>query len=136
MEQLLADTGFLVAIGRGSDPRHDGALRFSDQFEGQLVTASPVIVEACHFLNPQSRLDLLESVGGGRLAVVEVPVQSYPDLAATIRKYANRDIDFADASLVWLAEQTGLRGILTVDIADFSILRIKGSRRFELINWT
>jgi len=70
------------------------------------------------------------------LVVVEVPVQSYPDLAANIRKYADQDIDFADASLVWLADQTGLRRILTVDVADFSTLRLKNGKRFELIDWS
>ncbi|HTP62986.1 MAG TPA: hypothetical protein VMJ14_12980 [Burkholderiales bacterium] len=135
MERLIADTGFLVAIGRRSDPRHRGARRFSNQFEGQLVTVSPIIVEACHFLSPQSRLDLLDSIGG-RLAVVEVPVQSYPDLAATIGKYADHDIDFADASIVWLADQTGLRGILTVDTTDFSILRLNNGEHFDLTDWS
>ena len=47
-----------------------------------------------------------------KLAVVEVPVLSYPDLAATIGKYSDREVDFADASLVWLAERSGLRRIL------------------------
>jgi predicted nucleic acid-binding protein len=135
LERLIADTGFLVALGRGTDPRHRGAREFSDRFEGQLVATSAVIVEACHFLTPGSRLDLLVSVGT-RLAVVEVPVQSYADLAATIRKYADRDIDFADASLVWLAEQAGLRRILTVDVADFSTLRLKNGKRFDLVDWT
>jgi predicted nucleic acid-binding protein len=134
LERLIVDTGFLVAIGRATDPRHRGALKFSDQFEGQLVTASPIIVEACHFLTPKSRLDLMDSIGA-RLGVVEVPVQSYPDLSATIRKYADRDIDFADASLVWLAEQSGLRRILTVDVSDFSTLRLSNGKRFELIDW-
>lgn len=135
MERLIADTGFLVAFGRQTDPRHAGARVFADRFEGQLVTASPVIVEACHFLTPQSRLDLLAWVGGGTLAVAEVPIRHYPDLAETIRKYANRDVDFADASLLWLAEQTGLRRILTVDVADFSTLRLKNGKRFDLVEW-
>jgi predicted nucleic acid-binding protein len=135
MERLIADTGFLVAIGRRADPRHEGARRFSGRFGGQLVTVSAVIVEACHFLTPQSRVDLLESIGG-RLLVIEVPVRSYPDLAATIRRYGNRDIDFADASLVWLAEQSGLRKILTVDVTDFSTFRLGNAKRFELVDWT
>lgn len=92
-------------------------------------------MEACRFLNSRSRLDLLDWVSGGTLVVAEVPVRSYPELAGTIRKYANRDVDFADAALVWLAEQTGLQGILTVDVADFSTFRLKGGKRFELIDW-
>lgn len=135
MERLLADAGFLVAAGRRSDPRHSGAVAFSTHFSGQLVTTSAVIVETCHFVTPAARINLLNSVGP-RLAVVEVPVLSYPDLAATIGKYSDREVDFADASLVWLAERSRLRQILTVDVSDFSTFRLSSGKRFELIDWS
>lgn len=135
MERLIADAGFFIAITRRSDPRHPGAVAFSDRFSGQLVTTSAVVVEACHFFTPGARINLLNSVGP-RLAVVEVPVLSYPDLAATIGKYSDREVDFADASLVWLAERSGLRRILTVDVSDFSTFRLSGGKRFELIDWS
>ena len=135
MERLLADAGFLVAAGRRSDPRHSGAVAFSGHFSGQLVTTSAVIVETCHFVTADARIKLLNSVGP-RLAVVEVPILSYPDLAATIRKYSDREVDFADASLVWLAERSGLRQVLTVDVADFSTFRLSNGKRFELIDWS
>jgi predicted nucleic acid-binding protein len=135
LERLLADTGFFVAITHRSDPRHPGAVAFSELFTGQLVTTSAVMVEACHFVTPGARINLLNSVGP-KLAVVEVPVRSYPDLAATIAKYPDREVDFADASLVWLAEQTGLKRVLTVDVADFSTFRLGNGKRFELVDWS
>ncbi len=135
MERLIADTGYFVAFSRRSDPRHSGAAAFADGFSGQLVTTSAVVVEACHFLAPDAQINLLNSTGP-RLAVVDVPVPSYPDLAATIRKYSDHEIDFADASLVWLAEKSGLRRILTVDVSDFSSFRLGGGKRFDLVDWS
>jgi len=135
LERLIADAGFFVASGRRTDPRHPGAVAFSNKFSGQLVTTSAVLVEACHFLTPDARINLLNSVGP-RLAVVEVPVLSCPDLAATIGKYSDREVDFADASLVWLAERSGLRRILTVDVSDFSTFRLSSGKRFDLVNWS
>ena len=134
MERLIADTGFIVAITHRSDPRHRGAVTFSEKFSGQLVTTSAIVVEACYFLKPPAKTNLLNSVGP-KLAVVDVPVLSYPELAATISKYSDREVDFADASLVWLAEQTGLKRILTVDVADFSTFRLSSGKRFELVDW-
>jgi uncharacterized protein len=135
LDRFLADTGFIVAFGRRADAYHQAALRFLESYQGQLVTVSAVIVEACHFLGPQARVDLLNWAHFGSLSVLEVPVDVYPDLAKTIAKYANRDIDFADAALVWLAGESGLRGILTVDETDFSLFRIKGGKRFDVIPW-
>ena len=135
MDRLLADTGFFAAFGRRSDPFHQAAHSFLEGYHGQLVTVSAVIVEACHFLSPQGRVDLLNWAHYGSLSVLEVPVDAYPELSKTIAKYANRDIDFADAALVWLAGESGVRRILTVDETDFSLFRIKGGRRFEVIPW-
>lgn len=136
MQRVIADTGFFVALGRRADRCHPRAARFADRFEGRLITTSPVIVESCHFLNVEWRLDLLRVIEEGRLEVAEVPVSSYHELAVTIRKYADCDIDFADASLVWLAEHTGLREILTLDVRDFSVFRLKNGKRFELVDWS
>ena len=44
-------------------------------------------------------------------------------------------LDFADAALVWLSEQTGHRSILTVDETDFRRFRMKGGGRFDLLEW-
>jgi predicted nucleic acid-binding protein len=53
-----------------------------------------------------------------------------------MQRHRDRDIDLADAGLVWLAEQTGHYAILTVDEGDFSRFRLKGGRRFKLVEWT
>jgi hypothetical protein len=135
VDRLLADTGFFAALGRRADAYHQAAHRFLDGYRGQLVTVTAVIVEACHFLGPQARVDLLNWAHFGSLSVIEVPVDAYPHLAKTIGRYANRDIDFADAALVWLAGESGVCRILTVDETDFSLFRIKGGKRFEVIPW-
>ena len=135
MDRLLADTGFLVAAGQRGDPLHDAAKRFLSGYSGTLVTAAPVIVETCFFFESKGKAELLEWVRSGGLGVAEVPVSAYPDLARTIEKFADQDIDFTDAALVWLAEESGLRRILTVDRSDFSLFRLKGGKRFEVLDW-
>ena len=135
MDRLIADTGFLVAFGRAGDPLHRWASAFLHNYAGGLVTVAPVIVETSFFLTPHAKLRLIGWITSGGLAVVDVPVAAYPDLGRTIAKYADRDIDFADAALVWLANQAGLRGILTTDKTDFGIYRLKGGRRFDLVDW-
>lgn len=135
MDRILVDTGFLVALGRAKDPLHNEAMKYLDTHSGPMVTVSPVVVESCHFLSLDGRRALLEWLAEDGPAVVEVPAASYPDLAKTMERYRERDIDFADAALVWLAEETGHRAILTVDEGDFSRFRLKGGKRFQLMEW-
>jgi predicted nucleic acid-binding protein len=82
-----------------------------------------------------AKIKLLDLVQSERLKTLELPLAAYGDIAAIIGKYADRDIDFADAALVWLAEQSGCRAILTVDLRDFSVYRLKGGKRFEVVKW-
>lgn len=135
MDRVLVDSGYLIALGRARDVMHPKADQFLSAFRGNLFTVSAVIVETCFFMDAKAKAHLLEWVHEGSLSVVEVPVPAYPDLAATIRKYWDRKVDFADAALVWLAEESGIRAILTVDRRDFSTFRCKGGKRFQLIDW-
>jgi hypothetical protein len=135
LDRILVDTGFLVALGRAKDPAHGSARRFLAANTLPFVTLSAVVAESCHFLALDSRKALLTWFASDGPAVVEVPASSYPDLVKTMERHADRDIDFADASLVWLAEQTGHRQVLTVDRTDFSRFRLKGGKRLDLIEW-
>jgi hypothetical protein len=129
------DTGFLVALAREKDPHHEAAKAFLRDCRYPLVTVSAVIPEVCYFLTPRAKKELLAWVGDEGPSVLDVPVSSYPEIGAAFEKYAERDIDFADAALIWLANETSLRKIVTLDAIDFSLFRLKGGKRFELIGW-
>jgi len=47
-------------------------------------------------------------------------------------RQAKREMDLADASLYWLANETGVTDILTTDIADFSRYRLPDGQAFTL----
>jgi len=51
-------------------------------------------------------------------------------LAALVRKYSDRPMDLADASLVWLANKSDITNIITVDCADFSVGRTNKRKAF------
>jgi predicted nucleic acid-binding protein len=132
---LVVDTGFLVALYLRGDSLHKQAVQFLQGSRVPLLTVSPVVVEACHFLNNRGKVELLKWIEKGGLSVAEVPVDAYPALAAHIEKYTDLDIDLADAALIWLAELVGEFQILTVDQRDFSAFRMKGRKRFDLVRW-
>jgi predicted nucleic acid-binding protein len=135
VERVLVDTGFLVALGRSRDPLHGEAKAWIETCTLPLATVSAVVVETCHFLRLEARRALLDWLANDGPSVIEVPPEAYPDLSRTMERYRERDIDFADAALVWLAERTGHRAILTVDDADFRRFRLRGGARFELVEW-
>jgi len=135
MKAVLADSGFLVALGIRRDPRHQAAKNFLAGHKGEIIVPGPVIVETCYFLSAAGRIRLLDWLTRGKAKTAEIPPEAYPDIGAIIARYAGLDPDFADAAIVWLADSIGCRAILTVDIRDFGIYRLKGGKRFEVVKW-
>jgi hypothetical protein len=48
-------------------------------------------------------------------------------------EHGKREMDLADASLYWLANETGIVEIMTDDVAEFSRYRLPGGRAFVLL---
>jgi len=131
----LVDTGFLIALFRRRDRLHRAALDHIRAHTYPLATVAPVIVETSFFLDARGKSDLLESLLRGGIAVAELPSEAYREIRTIVLKYADRDIDFADAALIWFAGASGCRSILTVDERDFGVYRVKGNKRFDVVAW-
>ena len=135
MTGALVDTGFLIALFRRGDKLRGAARDYLRDHTHALATVTPVVGETCFFLDARGKADLLDWVIRGGMSVIDVPVDAFAAIRGTFLKYADRELDFADAALLWLASTSGCRRILTVDAADFEVLRLKGNRRFEVLPW-
>lgn len=50
-----------------------------------------------------------------------------------VSQYSDLPMDYADATLVVLAEELGTNLVFTTDRRDFRVYRIRGRRRFEIL---
>ena len=128
----LLDTGVLVAMYARDDPKHADVTRWFSTFQGELHTVESVLTEAAYFLPARMRAVLADLAMSGKLHLHHPDADAYARVATLFRKYADIDPDWADIALIWLAETTGITRIATLDVADFSVYRIHGRRRFEL----
>ena len=136
MKTWLLDTGPIVAYLDAADPGHAEVVQCLESFTGQLATTGAVITEAMHFLSAAKE-------GPGLLAeLVELSrVEVYdlcrpPELreaARLMEKYADTPMDFADATLVLLAEALGVHDVLTLDRRGFSTYRTRRRRALRLV---
>lgn len=135
MTPVLVDTGFLVALFDPGDSLAASAASYLKEHKHPLASTTATVVEASFFLRPSAKAELLAWVRRGGMSILDVPVAAYAQLEMTLRKYADQEIDFADAALIWLAGETDARQVLTVDRKDFAFFRLKGARRFDVIDW-
>ena len=127
---ILLDTGVLVAILSEADPRHGAATRWLAQLKARLHTVDAVLTETSFFLPAERRALLAEMAATGAVQIHQPDGSSYTRVGSFLRKYADLRPDWADATLVWLAEQTGIHRIATLDVRDFSAYRIHGRSKF------
>ena len=124
---VLVDAGPLVALGRARDADSQRARQFAASFNGVLVTTMPVIAEACHFVR-EKKIDLFKQIGIGTILIEDIGASDMPRLIEFCVKYPQAD--FADASLIVIAERLGIMHIATIDEMDFSVYRTKTGKHF------
>ena len=135
---ILMDTGPLVALFNPADDAHEKCVSILATLEETTCTTTPVLTEAFHLMhtiNPGTT-SLMDFINNGGLQVLNLDQPEITRCFELMVQYADRTMDFADASLVAMAEKYQSRTIFTLDRNDFSTYRIKKGHRhltFEVI---
>lgn len=130
---FLLDTGFLVALVNAADPAHDACAATWSRLSGPFVTTEGVLVETAHLVRRNAAgfataWGLLRAVG----AVVAAPMRHRFDRTVTLmQQYADVPMDLVHATLVALAEETGVRDVLSLDARGFDTYRTGDGKKFR-----
>jgi predicted nucleic acid-binding protein len=131
---VLLDTGPIVALLHAGDLDHSRCRAFLEGFKGEFVTTEAVLTEAMALLSkvrggPRAVLDFF--LKGGAALVPQSP-QSLDRARELIEKYGDVPMDFADATLVVLAEELETGDIFTLDRRGFRVYRWGRKRGFRI----
>ena len=130
MKSWLVDSGPLIALFDRDDAHHERIKSVLENRPARLLTTWPVLTETCAILPAPCTQDFLTFVERGGASVVGLPGEAVTTLRSLMDKYADRPMDFADASLVVLAVLQKMDTILSLD-ADFTAYRLPGKKRFK-----
>lgn len=133
--RALADTGALLAYLDRTDRWHDACRSAFSAFRLPLVTSTAVLAELFHLVGDERREMKVawEFVRSGVLTVATLSDRELPDLETLMRRYHDRPMDFADATLVHLAQRESLSTVFTVDHDDFETYRVGARKRFHIL---
>jgi predicted nucleic acid-binding protein len=139
VRNVLIDGGPLVALF-ATDDRHHAQFdaQIADMAEAglRLLSTWPCVVEAAYLLNPPQRFEMLHWIELGGVQIYPFEPHHLGDMIARMQRYTEpgkREMDLADASLYWLAAETGIADILTIDLADFSRYRLPDGATFNVL---
>src|SRR5262249_41938646 len=126
----IIDTGAILALLDRRDDWHNRCSAAFQQLRLPLWTSEAVLTELFRLVGDDS-LEVKAAwkfVRSGALTIAPMSNDDFPVLDALMHQYRDRPMDFADATLVRIAERQSLSLILTVDHDDFETYRIQGRR--------
>jgi predicted nucleic acid-binding protein len=131
VRSIIVDAGPLIALFDRGDRHHRRAVEFIRNHGTGLVTNLPVLTEASFLLrfSVGAQRDLLWWAHQS-LQIDQDTAADLPRIIDLLEKYGDLPADFADVSLVALAERLNVSQVASVD-RDFAIYRRSGRGRFE-----
>lgn len=123
----ILDTGPWVALIDRSESKHDFCVEWLKNYSGKLYSTEAVLTEVLYLLNfsVKAQTAAIDFVLKTVVEIIPSSIESLKKAKNLIKKYSDLPMDYADATIVCLAMDTGIYDIVTFDQKDFSIYRAK-----------
>lgn len=123
-----------MALLDKSEESHTRCVDFFSAFEGEVFTTEPVLTETLYLLGPSIKAEkaCIDFILKGGTTLVPQSAASLLRAIALMEKYKDAPMDFADATLVSFAEESGADEIFTLDLRGFHTYRIHGRKTFNI----
>jgi len=132
---IIVDTGAFIGLFNKNDEYHVSARASFSNISEPLITTYPVVTETCYLLynrlGHHYQINFLKSIAKKAFKVFDFQNNDILRMIELMERYCDLPMDFADASLVVLAEQLGHGRILTSDRRDFNIYRWNNNQLFK-----
>lgn len=131
----VLDTGPWVALIDRCESHHSKCVQWFKGFSGSLYSTEAVLTEVLFLLNfsitaQKAAFDfVLEHI----VEIIPPDLDSTSQAKSLMEKHTDLPMDYADATLVTLAENAAISQIVTLDRKDFSIYRLPGRKAFHIL---
>jgi uncharacterized protein len=118
------------------DAHHEACRDQARNLPGTLFTCLPVITKASYLLNRyDSNLvhHLLAACRDGVYELLPLDKHDVEPIDRLIANYQDLCLDFADATLMHLAEREGIEQVFTLDRRDFSVFRTSAGKSLAIL---
>jgi predicted nucleic acid-binding protein len=132
---VLVDAGPLVAILHRDDKDHHPCVEALQKLREPLLTTWMPVTEAMYLLefSPLAQSGLLEMIERRALQLLELGAEDMSQVRSLLEKYRDLPMDFADATLVHVANREKIQTMFTLDKRDFSVYRLARGKTFTII---
>ena len=132
--QVIMDTGPWVAFIDRSETMHKKCIEWLRQFEGHIFSSEAVLTEVLYLLNfsSKARSAAIDFILNGAITLVPSSLESLKKTKKLMEKYKDIPMDYADATLVCLAEDLSINHVITFDKKHFGIYKLSSKQPFAV----
>jgi predicted nucleic acid-binding protein len=122
---VIMDTGPWVALIDRSEERHKECVEWLKDIKDNILSSEAVLTEVLYLLNFSQRAQsaAIDFVLNGAILLVPLSLESLKRTKRLMGKYKDIPMDYADATLVSIAEDFSITHVVTFDAKDFGIYR-------------
>ena len=133
--KAILDTGPWVALIDRSESKHDICVQWLKSYSGRLYSTEAVLTEVLYLLNfsVKAQTAAIDFVLKSVIELIPASDESLKKVRTLIKKYSDLPMDYADATILCLAMDTGIRNVVTFDKRDFSVYRLKKNQPFVIM---
>lgn len=133
---IIADTGPLYALVDASDAWHKRVVEWWRKNREPVVVPVCVLPEVCYLLHTrisqQAEAAFLRAITDGEFVIESLEAEDIVRAEALIRKYADLELGFVDATVIATAERLDATEVVTTDRRHFSAVRPRHVGAFRL----
>jgi predicted nucleic acid-binding protein len=133
--KAILDTGPWVALIDRSETKHKDTVKWFQSFSGSLYTTEAVLTEVLYLLNfsIKAQTAAMDFILQSAFEVIPMDTTSLEKSKRLMIKYADLPMDYADATLLCLAQDTGIHHIVTFDHKDFGIYKLPRNQILNIL---
>jgi len=132
---VMMDTGPWVGLIDRSEKRHEECVEWLRDFRGNILSSEAVLTEVLYLLNFSQRAQsaAIDFVLSEAIILVPSGLESLKRTKKLMEKYKDIPMDYADATLVSIAEDFSVTHVVTFDATDFGIYRMSSKQPFVVL---
>ena len=121
---ILLDSGPLVAVLDQGDPHHRACVDLWHELAERCLTTDAVVTEATHLVGRAGAASLpLELLLAARIPVISLDREAHEHAVRLMRRYGTLPMDYADATLVIVADVVRSSTVFSLDKRGFQSYR-------------
>lgn len=124
---VIADTGPLYALVDASDTWHKRVVEWWRKNREPVVVPVCVLPEVCYLLHTRisqlAEAAFVRAIADGEFVIEPLESEDMARADALVRRYADLDLGFVDATVIATAERLDATEVLTTDRRHFSAVR-------------